>query len=254
MQLSRYTSTIVGGPGGSSAGSTVPTSLTRFSYADRSSTGDPGTRLVSPITDGGAGSGISFVLTGGWTSTDWGGAWPYVTWQLKDLLGVGATADTITAYNVIVKLRTGPGDSTDTAVRVAIINESDVTTATVDGVTGGLLFSGATRNTQVGSMTNGSASALVSGTTSATITGGQFYCNRIGMGASTIIKPQMAGLDASNVYVASTNVSTASVITVGNPSAWYLVLCAGRTATTAGNATVAVDVYMEPLVQVAYPA
>lgn len=232
-----------GSGGGHQAGAVVVGStFRRLTLASAVANSDPGTRLASALTDGGEGVGLSFALTGGWSSTDWTGAWPYLVWPLLGVDGTQINGEEQWIANLLLKVRTQPGDSADASIRFGFANETTIASATVDAFAAGITWTGATRTVHGVTSVNGTAGSVISGTGSTSITQLQATAGRYGTGASSQVTVKPAGLDASNVYVASSTAATGLLTNAGN-GAVYLVLTAGRTATTAGTATIAVDAY-----------
>lgn len=226
-------------------GQSLPTTARRLNLAD-GTTFDPGSRLVSPITDLGAGLGLRFSLTGSWSSTDWCGAYPGIIWSLKDILGTQISGNNHFSLPVDLAIRSGPGDSSDTIVRFGIVNESDVTSATIDGVVTGMAFTAANRNGVVGMVTNGTSTTVAG----SSVAGGVWVESLLGpngVGSGKIIlTPRTVLLDINRAYITGSAVNAApSNGTVLGLGSLYLVLVAGRTAATVGDVTLDVDAYVQ---------
>lgn len=226
----------------------LPGQMRRLSLADAVATGDPGTRLASAITDLGNGSGIRISLTGGWTSSDWAGAYPYIVWPLIDIAGAAIKDDALFSCFFVLRIRAHPANTSDTRLRVAILNESDPTLATVDGMSAGIEWGTSTRTAISGNVSNGTAAAVSSGAGgSATADCLQTIMAPQGVGSTrNIPAPRTCLLDSTGAYIAGTyiNANPGNGIAVGNPAAgYYIAITAGRSATTAGTATIDVDAY-----------
>lgn len=230
-------------------GTRLPTTQRRLALASIVASGNPNSRLVAPASDLGDGAGIRISLTGGWTSTDWAGAHPYWVWEILDVAGVAIGGDDDFSLAVAMAIRAHPGDASDTDLRVAIVNETDLTSATIDGMNAGIRWTADARGVIVSNVSNGTASAVGTGTGVAGAAYMRASFPRFGEGAaSTLVSPRACLLNSSRAYIASSNVNQApgNGVVIGNPSKLYLALVAGRSATTAGDVTIDVDVYYAP--------
>lgn len=227
----------------------------RLALAEIVASGDPGSRLAAAITDGGLGTGLQVQLTGSWTSTDWTGAWPYLVWPLLDSNGLQMTGDEAFTAQLVGRVRTHPGDSSDTDVRLAIVNETDLTTGTIDGVCAGMRWTAAARTSVVALGTNGAASGIIAGPASAGAEGFQAHVPRQGKGSSTIlVTPRCCLLDSTGAYVAGSNANAAPAngVPIGT-GALYVAAVFGRNAATVGNVTIGIDLFASRAAHTALP-
>ena len=221
--------------------------FTRLALASIVASGDPGTRLAAPITDSGEGVGLQFQLTGGWTSADWAGAWPFLVWELTGDDGVAIGTDDQFCANVVARIRTHPGDASDANLYVAIVNETDLTSGTIDGVAGGIRWTGAARNTISTTTVNGATAGTTAGGGVAGAEALQSSIPRQGKGASSILVAGRIGLlDGTGAPIGGSivNVAPGSGVAMGNPSKLYVAVAAGRSAATAGTVTIGADMYI----------
>jgi hypothetical protein len=228
---------------GPTGGSPAQRTYQRLALASVVAAADPGTRLAAAATDGGAGTGLTFSLTGGWTSTDWCGAWPYWIWKVNGADNQQISGEDQYSLDYLVRVRTGPGDSSDTAFRVGLINETDATSGTVDSFGAGINFGTALRTVHVCTTANGTAGSVISGTGSASIVAVQGATARIGKGSTANLATKPGGLDNTDAYVASSTPAAGILASFGN-SPLYFILAIGRTAATAGTVPMALDVYI----------
>lgn len=221
-----------------------PTTYRRLALADAIACYDPGTRLATPVTDGGAGVGISWPLTGSWSSSD-PMDWPHCVWAPKDAAGAALSTTSTWAIALEIAERTAPGLSSDTSIAVGVINES-ADSGTVDGIFGRLLWSGATRAGGAIGLANGAAT-VNTGTSNASIRYLNYAVVKAGSGATAVatISQARGALDSSRAVLAATVATTITTGTIGDNSS-FIVVAAGRTAATAGNETVVVDTYTLP--------
>lgn len=228
-------------------GSGVPGTSHRLSLADAVTTIDPGSRLAAAISDLGAGSGIRFQVTGGWSSTDWAGAHPAAIWRFRDIVGTQVDGGQWTLTADLRIRGAGPGDSSDTDVRLLICNEQDITSATVDGACMGMRFTTASRFGIVGLVQNGASSVNVGTTGSATAAFAEGIFGPHGHEATRVlVTPRTALLDSAGAYITNTNVNAAPIngCALGTGQL-YVALIVGRSAATAGTVTVDVDAYLQ---------
>jgi hypothetical protein len=224
-------------------GVTLPTTMTRLTLADALSTADPNSRLVTAITDGGAGAGIEAQLTGGWSSSDpFDG--PHIIWRPKDAEGAIITSTT-DIWSMIMELaeRTAPGLSSDTAVIIGIINES-ADSGTVDGAYVGIRYTGASRNGLRGSITAG-VSTMTHGVASASIRYIQTPIYRQGITTVALLPAPGFPLDTNRAFLSGAGLAnTTSISTAAfGDSAPYIFMAFLRTAATAGSETIRTDAY-----------
>lgn len=222
----------------------------RLHYADRLTTADPGSRLASAITDGGEGVGISFPLTGLWGSADWGGAYPYIVWSLEDVFGapLGGTVGSATVLSFVVR-PTVPTPLEEVWVGMAIVNETDLASATVDGAGCAITWTGAVNPAAQTLRLNNGTSTSVTGSTSAGMVSCVQPIAQVGTGTARMVGGLASGQDSAGAVL---NAATATGVGVfsSNPSRLYVVLAAGRTsAGAAGNFTALVDAYVAPCVR-----
>lgn len=216
---------------------------------------DPASHLASAITDGGSGAGIAFPLNGSWASSDWSGAYPYVRWSLDDLLGcpLGGALATPVLLQLYVRT-TVPVVGDEVRVVAAIVNETDLTTATIDGVGMGILYSGGGNPAVEATKTANGSVTSTAGTGVAAIVGGFVCLSLRSIGATgTFAGSRVDPLDSSGVIIPSGSAlsgTTSAVVSYGNPSRNYLVLAAGRTSAGNTNAfTIKADLYVGPMLR-----
>lgn len=166
---------------------------------------------------------------------------PCLVWALQTEDGTALSTAVIQDIAAELLIRSGPGDSSDTAINIAVVNESDLYSATIDGVYLGVRFSGATRNVRWGGILNGTQSAPAEAAATGAIV--RASCRwpwhntsvgRLGIGH------HVAGLTAADVLTGQVGGGTAGNITYGN-STMYIMLIPCRTAATAGNVSMTVD-------------
>lgn len=223
----------------------------RLHYSERLSTADPGTRLSAPITDGGEGAGISFPLTGLWGSTDWAGAYPYVLWSLDDVFGAPLDATSMKAVVLTVLARpTVPLSADEWRSVLAVVNESDLTSGTIDGA--GCGSHGTTAGGYAAasaSVANGTANFSTS-TANANIVG----ANCAVLAAASVVTGLMtvtvaAALDSSGTRLTSSS-ATATVGTGASTGRLYVALAAGRiSAGGLDNITLKLDAWVHPILR-----
>ncbi|HYD02609.1 MAG TPA: hypothetical protein VEB22_15385 [Phycisphaerales bacterium] len=225
----------------------------RLALVDAIASGDPGSRLAAPITDSGDGAGLVWQITSGWGSTDWTGAWPYLIFPFSDMYGFPPEASRNVGFCIQMVFRgtlppAGPG-----AIAVAaLVNETSLTTGTVDG-RGMNIFSGsATGLPGVGNA--GSANGAGSLTFSSSVAGvasGQvgIQVDTFGSGAR-IANATPMGRDSAGEFV--TKNDPASETACGNPSRLYLALAVGRNTNTVDGFTFAFDTYISPIIHFPY--
>lgn len=225
----------------------LPPTLRRIALTD-ATTADPGARLVSAITDQGNGAGLRFVVTGGWSGTDPLSAYPHVIVPVKDIRGavLGATAGKLVMPTLQFIVRASPGGTTDTRIACGFCNES-ADSGTIDAYFATVTYTGSNRSVGCGTIANGAAS-LVTNANVATGTIGIVQLNRALFGASARqVGPQ--GFYTSDYasgaawFPASATVPTMADLGGG---AWWFFLAVGRSAATAGNVTVDIDLYEDP--------
>lgn len=216
----------------------------RLGLAQAIASGDPGSRLASPITDGGLDTGLSFPLTGGWASTDFAGAYPYLTFPFLDLWGNPYKGTNLVAWpRLFVLVRgTPPSNSDEVAINVSLLNEADPTTGTVDGRGCSITWTGSQTLGRSTSIVNGS---IANGSTNGT---GLIVLDaviaRIGSGTNSI--SSIAGW--SDVFATSLfDVVGGANSTFPVSGPLYINVCAGRTsAGAAGAITPTFDVFYAP--------
>lgn len=103
----------------------------RLDWDRRIASGDPGSKLSTPITDDG--TKITTSLIGSWTSTDpYDGNNPYGIWPAIDPWGNPLSGTACGAVTLL--LMTSDASSGDAIfASLALVNETDLTTATIDG-------------------------------------------------------------------------------------------------------------------------
>jgi hypothetical protein len=230
----------------SGGGVTLPTTMTRLALADAASQADPGTRLAAALSDGGAGTGIEFQVTGGWSSSD-PLDWPHIIWVPKDAGGTAITSTTaLWAIMCEIAERTAAGLSSDTAIAFGVMNES-ADGAGVDAAYLGIRYTGASRNGLRGVISAGT-STLTHGTANNSIRYVVTPLFRVGEGTAGAVPGPGFALDTNRAVIAAAGLANATNVTI---STWgdarpYLFLAVGRTASTAGTETVRVDAYYTP--------
>jgi hypothetical protein len=229
--------------------------LTRLNLADAISTADPGSRLSSALVDLGEGSGIKSPLTGSWGSTDWSGAYPYAMWNLNDLFGRQLGGNYNLSIPLYIRLRTTQADTDDFAIGLAVVNESVLTGATVDGkgiqiVGNGAGGSGSLRTGNVDT-TNGSGTVSNASSSVANLVWAAGFMSYAGIGASRIYVNGSLGLNSSGAAVGGGTSPITALTLAATPSSWYLAAFFGRNdATNAGTLpNIAADFYVGPIVR-----
>lgn len=224
----------------------------RLNYSERLTTADPTSRLSGAITDGGEGVGISFPLTGGWSSTDWAGAAPNIIWPLEDLFGAPLGGAICAPFVVTVFARAtilAPAD--EWYVGLSLVNDTVLSGATVEG--GGVGLAGdaggvaGPRGARF-ACANGAGTMAVT-TSDATAVGarGTLAVASVGAGSS-IAQFVVSSIDASGAGIVVT--SSGGAASFGNPSRLYLAAFAGRSsAGAAGGVTVKADFYVSPVLR-----
>lgn len=237
-------------------GSSIPTTFTRMALATAvnaagvvSGAGnDPSSRLVTPMVDLGEGVGIETQLALALTSTATAslGEFPWVAWEIPTAEGDTLGGTDVFGLMAIVRIRTHPGDSSDTDLRVYLVNEADLASPTIDGWSGGIRWASAARASLNASGTNGAGATPTAGTGVAGAEIVQVTWTREGVGSSSVLlSPRTTLLDANGVRIASAAINTApGTINTGEPTKWYIAVALGRSAVTVANATVRWDLYL----------
>jgi hypothetical protein len=211
---------------------------------------DPNTREGAAPTDLGAGSGVQFSLTGGWSTTDPSTALWYID-PRPILDAFGAKLATVDTFNYVLHLveRTPPDLSSNIWVGFAIINEPTVSGTAIASLFG-MHWGSATRRLQRAAIT----ALATAGTTSASIRGFQALFSRLGIGATTgtVLFPQtnVCALNSTGGIVGSTiNSGTATVApAIGNAATtlYRAIVLLRTSAADATTRTLAVDAYEHP--------
>ncbi len=221
----------------------------RLVLADAITTADPATHLSGAVTDGGDGAGIAVPLTGSWGSGDWTGTYWYGIWPLLDNFGRVMGGNVEIALSFAVRLRGSFSETDDFAIGMALVNETALTGATVDGKGIHINANGAGGAGVIGtgnsSSTNGTGTQTNAAAGQANVVWAVGHVAFSGQTTGRLWCTGNIGLDSSGVVVASSGAVPVGTVTMGGPPArWYLAMYAGRNdATNASAKTPAADCY-----------
>lgn len=240
------------GPGVIGANGDIRQDWRRLNGSDVIASADPAAHLNS-FTDLGPGSGLQINLGGSWGSSDWAGVYPYWVFRLPDYNARWFRQSTPLSPALLTRIRTSPGDSSDYAIYFVVVNETDLTTGTIDGKGMGMIFQTATRtlvstrvsNGVVTSPTGGAATTNASFTTSIPLHGTDRIC--------PLQDPVVVGLSSTDAYN-STAIAHGATGTLLGSGDLYLAIAAGRvSAGNAASATGAFDFYITSMFPSVYP-
>lgn len=221
----------------------------RLRLSDAIATADPGSRLASAITDGGAGSGIVFPLTGGWGSTDWSGAYPFATWRLSDLYDAPIGASSNIVFTVGVRLWTSLAATDEFVIGVALASENTLTGTTVEAKGIYMVGTGAGSNLATGNCSSNNGSGTQSnGTMTSGVVSAVGSLMVHGDGGGRLYANGSLGVDGSWGAVGGGVAALGAVTLAAQPSQWYLHAFAGRlSAGAAGAISPAADFFISPV-------
>lgn len=212
--------------------STTIFSARRLDWDRIIASGDPNSRLNGAITDDG--TAISAPLKGSWATTDLYGDAPYGVWPLLDPWGrviSGACASPILLMLLVV----GGNVNDDIGASIAVVNETDVTSGTVDGRGVRVGFSSASSSVAANSLANGTQVGVV-GTASVSVrsvTGMVVLVDNNGAN-SRLAQTTASSLDANWAFSTSgAGVPSNTTVTFGT-GRYYLAMAFYRI--NAGNA------------------
>lgn len=205
-------------------------------------TGDPGSKLSTPITDDG--TKITASMIGSWTTSDlYDGNNPYGVWPVLDPWGAPMSGTACGAMSLL--LMTSDASSGDAVfASLALVNETDLTTATIDGRGVGFNYSSA--GTFLGyshSLINGAYSSAASGSTGSSrgvVT--QVRVRDNNTASSRLGADSAIAVDSAWVYAGASATSAGAVI-FGAPR-WYLAVVFARTdAAVSATKTISAAAY-----------
>ncbi|MDI7267644.1 MAG: hypothetical protein QME96_06590 [Myxococcota bacterium] len=201
---------------------------------------DPADRFADQADGSIEGSLLGGLATNNFDDARW---W---TWRAVDIFGRNPTATQIWQAYAQVRERLAPGLATDTYVVAGLCNDSNLASATVEGIGVGIVYAGATRTLRATQIKNGAVSNFAPAAT-------------IGLRRATISPNRIANLtylgvcncsaqdDSGNDQGPNVNLGFNEQFSAGNLH-WFLAF--GRSAATAGTVTIGTAafeiVYPEP--------
>jgi hypothetical protein len=214
-----------------------PLFMRRLRLADVSNSYDPGARLVSAAD---APGGMSFEVTGGWSSDDPGDG-PHWTWRLRDVLGYPLEAAGQAHWTAMLFLGeyTPPDLASDLQVLVGLTSgdAEDIDAATCDGQFGGIEYTAGQRKSRIVTVLNDGyvAGSSASGTANNAIRGVHVHVPRCGLGATLSTYARAGAVDSSGGGLSAYDANGAYPLSYGADP--FVTVALTRRAATAGNAS-----------------
>jgi len=199
----------------------------RLRLADAEASGDPNS-VLDTVTDTEAG-GFNVALLDAGVATLEPGAAAWWTWPLLDTLGAQPDGEDNYLLETQQEEVTVPGLTTDTVVYLGVLNESDPSTATVDGTGVAIQYTGGGRTLVAWRLVNGAITSLTGAGDPLGVRVQGIY-PRAGQKWANVTA---ISLDADG-RKSATGLRNNGLTQVAIPGSTHLVYAVGRTAATAG--------------------